>query len=88
MIQKFAGALHWQRARKGIFLTAGDFSQDAVDYVSKIDLKIILIDGNKLAEYMIDHDVGVSAENNYIIKKDNHRLFWIYCIMIIRTWWI
>jgi restriction system protein len=74
-IQKFAGALQGQRARKGIFLTTGVFSQDAIDYVSKIDSKIILIDGKKLAEYMIDHGVGVSADRSYVIKKINTDYF-------------
>jgi restriction system protein len=74
-IQKFAGALQGQRAKKGIFITTGAFSLDAVDYVSKIDSKIILIDGKKLAEYMIDHDVGVSLERSYIIKKINSDYF-------------
>ena len=74
-IQKFAGALQGQITRKGIFLTTGAFSQDAIDYVSKIDSKIILIDGMKLAVYMIDHDVGVSVERYYVIKKLNIRLF-------------
>ncbi len=44
-IQKFAGALQGQRAKKGIFITTSDFTKDAIDFVSKIDSKIILIDG-------------------------------------------
>lgn len=74
-IQKFAGALQGQRARKGIFITTGSFSLDALGYVSRIDSKIILIDGKKLTEYMIDNNVGVSAERSYIIKKINSDYF-------------
>ena len=57
---KFVGALEGQKARKGIFITTSSFSQEAQDYASKIDKKVVLIDGNKLAELMIDNGVGVS----------------------------
>ena len=68
-IQKFAGALQGQRARKGIFITTSNFSKDALDYVKNIDSKIILIDGQRLAELMIAHNVGVSSTATYDIKK-------------------
>jgi restriction endonuclease Mrr len=57
-IQKFAGTLHGQHATKGIFITTSDFSSDANDYVSKIGSKIVLIDGSRLAELMIEFGVG------------------------------
>jgi len=68
-IQKFVGALQGHRARKGIFITTSDFSEDAKEYVSKIDPKIVLINGETLARYMIDNDVGVSEVSTYKIKK-------------------
>ena len=68
-IQKFAGALQGNRAKKGIFLTTANYSKDAVDFASRIDSKIILIDGETLVDFMIDHSVGVSAVANYEIKK-------------------
>ena len=68
-IQKFAGALQGQRARKGIFITTSNFSKEAIEYVTKIDTKIILIDGDQLAQYMIDNDVGVSPVAKYEVKK-------------------
>jgi restriction system protein len=68
-IQKFAGALQGQRARKGIFITTSSFSRDATDYVRNIDTKIILIDGATLAEYMIDSNVGVTVEATYELKR-------------------
>jgi restriction system protein len=74
-IQKFAGALQGQRARKGIFITTGSFSLEAINYVSKIDSKIILIDGKILSEYMIEHGIGVSSDRSYIIKKINSDYF-------------
>jgi len=68
-VQKFAGALQGKRARKGVFITTADFSDEARQYVQYIDSKIILINGQELAELMIDHNVGVSASATYVIKK-------------------
>ena len=68
-IQKFAGALQGQRARKGIFITTSNFSKDAIDYAKNIDSKIILIDGNQLSELMIENNVGVSPISAYEVKK-------------------
>jgi restriction system protein len=68
-IQKFVGALTGQRAKKGLFITTSDFSTDAEDYVSRIDAKVVLIDGETLAQYMIEHNVGVATVNTYFIKK-------------------
>lgn len=68
-IQKFAGALQGQRAKKGIFITTSDFSRDALDYATRIDSKIVLIDGDQLAQLMIDHSVGVTPIANYEIKQ-------------------
>ncbi|HLO87394.1 MAG TPA: restriction endonuclease [Nostocaceae cyanobacterium] len=68
-IQKFAGALQGYRAKKGIFITTSKFSQEARDYVSRIDSKIVLIDGQELAQLMIDNNIGVSTISIYEIKK-------------------
>lgn len=74
-VQKFAGALQGQRARKGIFIITSTFSDTAIEYVSKIDNKIILINGEHLAELMIENDVGVSKIAEYNIKKINTDYF-------------
>lgn len=68
-IQKFAGALQGQRAKKGVFLTTSAFSSEAYDYVSRIESKIVLIDGNLLANLMMDHNVGVSSIAAYELKR-------------------
>jgi len=68
-IQKFVGALHGRRARKGVFLTTSSFSSDAIDYASKIDSKVVLIDGITLAQLMIDFNVGVSSSQVFEIKR-------------------
>jgi restriction system protein len=68
-IQKFAGALQGQRAKKGIFITTSEFSKEAHEYVAKIDSKIVLIDGQQLAQFMIDHNIGVTPVTNYELKR-------------------
>jgi restriction system protein len=68
-IQKFAGALQGYRAKKGIFLTTSDFSKEAKEYVSRIDSKVILINGTNLANLMIDFNIGVSPVALYEIKR-------------------
>ena len=68
-IQKFAGALQGQRAKKGIFITTSSFSSEATDYSRAIDSRIILIDGVRLVKLMVDHNVGVSSAGLYEIKK-------------------
>ena len=47
-------------SKKGIFITTGNFTNEARDYVSKIESKIVLIDGKQLSEYMIDKNIGVT----------------------------
>lgn len=68
-IQKFVGALHGKRARKGVFITTSSFSGDARDYVEHIDPRVVLIDGTELARLMIDYDIGVSTSQTYRIKR-------------------
>jgi restriction system protein len=68
-IQKFAGALQGQRARKGVFITTSDFSQEALNYVQMIESKIILLNGQQLAEFMIEYGVGVTPVSTYVISR-------------------
>lgn len=68
-IQKFVGALHGKRARKGVFITTSTFTQEATTYAAGIDSKVVLIDGVRLAQLMIDFDVGVSLAHAYQIKR-------------------
>ena len=69
IVQTFAGSLEGQRARKGVLITTSQFSQEAKDYVNKIEKKIVLIDGEQLAQFMIDHGIGVTEVASYTIKK-------------------
>ena len=68
-IQKFAGALQGQRARKGIFITTSSFTGQALEYVQMIDTKIILIDGEKLSDLMFEYSIGVASAGTYELKK-------------------
>jgi len=69
MVQAFAGSLEGQRARKGVLITTSQFSQDAKDYVTRIEKRIVLIDGEQLAQLMIDHGIGVTEIATYAVKK-------------------
>jgi len=68
-IQKFVGALHGQNARKGIFITTSDFSDGAVEYAGGLSDKVVLIEGEMLANLMVDHGVGVSTVRSYEVKR-------------------
>jgi restriction system protein len=74
-IQKFVGALHGKRARKGIFLTTSSFTKDAHEYATGLDIKVILIDGPELAKFMFDFEVGVSTESTYVVKHIDNDFF-------------
>ncbi len=68
-VQKFVGALHGKRAKKGVFITTSKFSDDARHYVETIDPKVILIDGRMLAELMIDHGLGTTTTATFQVKR-------------------
>lgn len=68
-IQAFVGALHGHHSRKGVFITTSDFTRDANDFIHSIDTKVVLINGERLANLMIDFGVGVSTKMEYKIKE-------------------
>jgi len=74
-VQRFVGALHGQRARKGIFITTSGFTREASEYVRRIDPKVVLIDGDTLVNLMIDFNLGVSVETSYEIKRVDSDFF-------------
>ncbi len=74
-IQAFAGSLEGHRARKGVFITTSQFSKDAREYVTRIEKRIVLIDGEQLAQLMMDFGVGVSEVDTYKVKKLDHDYF-------------
>jgi restriction system protein len=68
-VQKFVGALHGKRAKKGVFITTSKFSDDAKHYVETIDPKVILIDGRMLAELIIDYGLGTTTTATLHVKR-------------------
>lgn len=68
-IQKFFGALHGQRATKGVFITTSSFSRDAAEYAEGVTPRMILVDGHELTQLMIEHNVGVTISREYEIKR-------------------
>ena len=68
-IREFVGALHGHRARKGVFITTSGFSRDAWEYVDKIENKVVLVDGNRLASLMFDYEIGISEVRSYKLKR-------------------
>jgi restriction system protein len=68
-VRDFAGALLSKKAKKGIFIATSSFPKSAYEFVGSIEPRIILIDGKQLAEFMIEHNVGISTKVVYEIKK-------------------
>lgn len=74
-LQKFVGALAGQGAKKGIFITTSSFTKEAKEYAPKNDTKIVLIDGEELADYMIDYNLGCTTHQTYEVKKIDNDYF-------------
>src|SRR5690606_28112680 len=68
-IQSFVGAVAGQQAAKGVFITASDFNPNAINYAKSVQQKVILVDGTRLAELMIEHDIGVSTTRTISLKR-------------------
>jgi len=69
IVQGFAGALEGQRARKGVLITTPQFTQEARAYVNQIEKRIVLIDGERLSQLMLDHGIGVSDVVTYRVQR-------------------
>ena len=69
VVQAFAGSLEGQRARKGVMITTSTFSTDALAYVGKIEKRIVLIDGARLVDLMIEHNIGTAIARIYEVKR-------------------
>lgn len=74
-IQKFVGALAGQGAKKGVFITTSRFTNDAKEYQPRNEAKIVLIDGEMLADLMIDYSLAVTTINTYSIKRIDNDYF-------------
>jgi len=69
-VQAFYGALAGQRANKGVFITTSGYTAQAADFARSVE-RVVLVDGARLAELMIDHEVGVSARTIKVPKIDS-----------------
>lgn len=74
-VQGFVGALAGKKARKGVFITTSKFSRDARVYADSLENKVILIDGERLAELMYEYGLGVSTVSSYDIKRIDGEFF-------------
>jgi restriction system protein len=68
-VQAFAGSLEGQRARKGVLITTSRFTNDAEEYVKRIEKRIVLIDVEQLAQLMLDYDIGVTEVVSYRVQR-------------------
>lgn len=75
VVQAYAGSLEGFRARKGVLITTSKFTPDAHSYIERIEKKIVLIDGEQLAQFMIDFGIGVTEVNHYVVKKMDQDYF-------------
>jgi restriction system protein len=75
VVQAFAGSLEGVRARKGVLITTSSFTTEAMTYVRNIEKKIVLLDGEALADLMIEHNLAVSTDVTYEVKKLDHDYF-------------
>lgn len=74
-LHKFVGALAGQGAKKGVFITTSSFTREAIDYTPRNETKIVLIDGEQLAQLMIDYNLGVTVQQTYKIKRMDNDYF-------------
>jgi restriction system protein len=74
-IQQFAGALAGHHARKGVVITTSAYSQEAIGYAETLPTTIVLIDGQQLAELMIEFGVGVSDVDTIRLRRVDEEYF-------------
>lgn len=74
-IQGFVGSLVGLGATKGVFVTTSSFSSHAVEYVRHLPQRVILIDGERLAELMVEHDVGIRISRTIFVKRLDEDFF-------------
>jgi restriction system protein len=74
-VQEFAGSLAGQKAHKGVLITTSQFSSEAREYTDRLEMKIVLIDGEQLTQLMIDHGVGVADKQVYAVKRIDEDYF-------------
>lgn len=74
-IQRFVGSLTGEGATKGVFVTTSDFSKEAQDFVTRVQHRIVLINGQRFADLMLKHGVGVRVRATYTIQTVDEDYF-------------
>jgi restriction system protein len=75
-VQSFVGALTGKKASRGVFITTSKFSKDALDYVNNLTgVTVVLIDGEKLVNFMMNHRVGVTTQQTFEILTVDENFF-------------
>lgn len=74
-VQAFVGALHGQQADRGIFITTAHFTREALEYSQRVAQRIVLVDGPRLAQLMIDHGVGTQVEQSFALVRVDEDFF-------------
>jgi restriction system protein len=74
-LQAFVGSLTGEGATKGVFVTTSDFSKEAREYLLKVQHRIVLVNGERLARLMIQHEVGVRARKTYVLRSVDEDYF-------------
>lgn len=76
VIQGFVGSMDYIRAKKGVIMTTSNFTKEAEDFVNRIEgKKVVLIAGERLAELMIEHNLGVTRTKTYELKEVSNDFF-------------
>lgn len=75
IVQAFAGSLEGMKAKRGVLITTSKFSREAYEYIKLIEKRIVLIDGDQLAQLTMEYDVGVGESSRYVIKKIDYDYF-------------
>lgn len=74
-IQAFVGALHGAQADRGVFIATSRFTAEARDYADRVPARLVLIDGVRLTELMVLHNVGVQDEETFTLKRVDEDFF-------------
>ena len=74
-IQKFVGSMTGESANKGVFVTTSHFSSEARSYVEKVQQRIVLIDGDRLADLALRHNIGVRTKSIVELKSLDEDFF-------------
>jgi restriction system protein len=67
-MQQFVGSLTGEGATKGVFVTTPDFSREAHDYLTRVQHRVVLINGTELARLMIRYEVGVRTRSTHFLR--------------------